>query len=193
MSAILRSTLNTRILPDGSGRFIRSDAPIHLTCEEINQLRNSGVTTIVDLRSPEEAAAKPCPLQHAEGFCYHLLPVTGGGNTPLSREHLHEVYRNMVDARMDEILTLLLHAPSRILYFCTAGKDRTGVVSALLLRRLGCSDDVIIRDYMASKSNLMDMLTAYAAAHPEVSLDVIVPREENISLLLHHTAEQSRA
>ena len=90
----------------------------------------------------------------------------------------------MIDRQMDQILDTILNAKSNVMYFCTAGKDRTGVVSALILRRLGFSDDVIIDDYMKSKDNLMDMLTAYVKSHPEVDLEIIIPHRENMERLL---------
>jgi protein-tyrosine phosphatase len=92
----------------------------------------------------------------------------------------------MVDKQMDNILNTILNATSNVMYFCTAGKDRTGVVSALLLKRLGISEDVIIEDYMKSKENLLDMLTAYVKNHPEVDIDIIIPQEENIRHILEN-------
>ena len=184
MASLLKSTLNTRTLPIGGMRYIRSDAPINLTEEEIQWLIDNDITTLVDLRATEELERKPCPLRDMPEFTYHHLPVTGGGDTPKSREHLHEVYRGMVDEQMEIILDTILNATSNVMYFCTAGKDRTGTVSALLLRRLGATEDVIVEDYMASKENLMDMLVAYVTQHPEVDLDIIVPQEENMRKLL---------
>lgn len=184
MSSLFKSTLNTRALSIGGLRYIRSDAPLLLTEEEIRWLLENKITTLVDLRSVEEVERKPCLLKGAEGFTYYHLPVTGGGGTPKSREHLHEVYRKMVDEQMDIILDTILEAPSNVMYFCTAGKDRTGVVSALLLKRLGAAEAVIVEDYMMSKENLMDMLTAYVQEHPEVDIEIIVPREENIKKVL---------
>ena len=70
------------------------------------------------------------------------------------------------------------------MYFCTAGKDRTGVVSAIILKRLGFDDEVIIDDYMESGDNLMDMLTDYVRVHPEVDLEIIVPHRENMERFL---------
>ena len=81
---------------------------------------------------------------------------------------------------MNIILETILSATSNVMYFCTAGKDRTGVVSALLLKKLGAKEDVIIEDYMMSKGNLSDMLTAYVREHPEVDIEIIIPHEENI-------------
>ena len=184
MGSLLRSTLNTRALPVGGLRYIRSDAPLCLTEEEIQWLLDNHITTLVDLRSAQELEHKPCPLQDVAGFTYYHIPVTGGGDTPKSREHLYEVYRGMVDAQMDAILETILNAASNVMYFCTAGKDRTGVVSALLLKRLGISEEVIVEDYMKSKDNLLDMLTSYVKNHPEVDIDIIVPQEENIRQVL---------
>lgn len=184
MGSLLKSTLNTRTLPLGGMRYIRSDVPLCLTEKEIQWLLDQHVTTLVDLRSTEEVERRPCPLQGREGFTYHHLPVTGGGDTPKSREHLHQVYRGMVDEQMEIILDTIMNAASNVMYFCTAGKDRTGVVSALLLKRLGASENVIVEDYMASKENLWDMLTAYGQSHPDVDMDIIIPREENIRKVL---------
>lgn len=184
MGSLLRSTLNTRALPVGGLRYIRSDAPLCLTEEEIQWLLDNHITTLVDLRSAQELERKPCPLQDVAGFTYYHIPVTGGGDTPKSREHLYEVYRGMVDAQMDAILETILNAASNVMYFCTAGKDRTGVVSALLLKRLGISEEVIVEDYMKSKDNLLDMLTSYVKNHPEVDIDIIIPQEENIRQVL---------
>ena len=100
------------------------------------------------------------------------------------REHLHIVYRQMVDEKMERIIDAIMNAESNVMYFCTAGKDRTGVVSAVILKRLGFRDEVIIDDYMQSKDNLMDMLLAYVGAHPEVDIKIIIPHRENMENLL---------
>jgi len=184
MGSLLKSTLNTRALPIVGMRYIRSDAPLDLTKEEIQWLLNNDITTLVDLRSEQELEHGPCPLQQMEGFTYYHLPVTGGGDTPKSRVHLHELYQRMVDEQMVTILNTILNATSNVMYFCTAGKDRTGVVSALLLKRLGISEDIIVEDYMQSKENLLDMLTTYVKNHPEVDIDIVIPQEENIRRVL---------
>ena len=184
MSSLLKSTRNTRALPTGTMRYIRSDAPLNLTEEEIGWLLDNNITTLVDLRSAGEVRRQPCGLADKEAFQYYHLPVTGGGDTPKSIEHLHTVYLQMIDGQMEKIIDTIMSAKSNVLYFCTAGKDRTGVVSAVLLRKLGYSDEVIIEDYMKSRDNLIDFLTAYVQEHPEVELEIIVPHAENMTELL---------
>lgn len=184
MGSILSSTLNTRTLPVDGMRYIRSDAPLNLTEEEIQWLLDNNITTLVDLRSVQELERKPCPLQKMEEFTYYHLPVTGGEGIPKSREQLYESYQGMIDEQMEFILNTILNAASNVMYFCTAGKDRTGVVSALLLKSLGVSEDVILEDYMESKDNLMDMLIAYAEKNPKADIDIMIPQEENIRRIL---------
>ena len=53
MSSLLKSTRNTRALPTGTMRYIRSDAPTNLTEEEIQWLLDNNITTVIDLGSEE--------------------------------------------------------------------------------------------------------------------------------------------
>ena len=103
MSSLLQSTLNTRALPTGDMRFIRSDFPGKLTDDEVYWLRQNGITTIIDLRGRKEYAQNPCRLESAEGFTYYHLPVTGGGDPPDSPEAVATVYLKMIDDQMDRI------------------------------------------------------------------------------------------
>ena len=128
MPSLFQSTLNTRPLPTGDMRFIRSDCPEKLTDEEVEWLRQNRVATVVDLREKKEYERKPCRLETEDGFTYYHLPVTGGGDTPKSPEAVASVYLGMLDAQMDRIVQTIMGAKSNVLYFCGAGKDRTGVV-----------------------------------------------------------------
>ena len=98
MASLLNSTMNTRALPTGCLRYVRSDAPLSVTPDEIQWLLDNRITTLVDLRSEEEVQKRPCPLAANPSFVYHHLPVTGGGDTPASRADLHRVYKQMQDA-----------------------------------------------------------------------------------------------
>lgn len=82
----MNSTLNTRALPTGDLRYIRSDFPGSLSDGEVQWLVDNNITTIVDLREEKEYKIKPCRLEMENGFTYYHLPVTGGGDTPSSPE-----------------------------------------------------------------------------------------------------------
>ncbi len=184
MGSLLQSTRNTRALPTGDMRYIRSDYPGSLTDEEADWLRKNNIITIVDLRERKEYAQNPCRLEIEDGFTYYHLPVTGGGDTPRSPEEVAEVYLQMLDEQMKKIISTIMTAKSNVMFFCSAGKDRTGVVSAIILKKLGYSDQAVINDYMKSKDNLMEFLTSYVKEHPEVDMNIVIPNEENIKRVL---------
>ena len=92
--------------------------------------------TIVDLRDKTEYTQRVCRLEYEEGFVYYHLPVTGGGSVPASPEAVANSYVKMVDAQMVEIVDTIMSAKTNVLFFCNAGKDRTGVVSAFILKRM---------------------------------------------------------
>ena len=184
MGSLLQTTLNTRALPIGNLRYIRSDYPGKLTEDEVKWLRKNDITTIVDLREEKEYKTRQCRLEKEDGFTYYHLPVTGGGDTPESPEAVARTYLGMLDGQMERIISTIMNAESNVMFFCGAGKDRTGVVSAIILKKLGYSDQVIIDDYMETKDNLMGFLTEYAKEHPDLGIEIIIPKEDNIKKVL---------
>lgn len=184
MSLIFRSTRNTRpIFPD-SVRFIRSDVPTAVSQEEARWLIDHNITTIIDLRTETERKRKICPLSADKRFRYYCMPVTGGDVIPLSVDAVPKSYIHMVDDKLYETIRFMQTVPSNVLYFCNAGKDRTGVVSAILLRNAGAAEEYIVDDYMKSKDNLKDMLDAYSLQNPEIDLNIITPNERYIKEFL---------
>ena len=184
MGSIFKSTLNTRYLPTGDMRYIRSDFPDNLSDREMEWLIENDVTTIVDLREEKEYLIKPCSLEEDDRFAYYHMPVTGGGDTPKSPEAVATTYLGMLDDMMDTIIDTIMNAKSKVMYFCGAGKDRTGVVSAIILKKIGFDESVIIDDYMETKDNLMEFLKEYVNKHPEVDINIIIPNENNIKKVL---------
>lgn len=189
MSSLLESTKNTRaILPD-SLRFIRSDVPDKITPQDIQWLIDNNITTAVDLREESEYTARRCPLEDNSAFTYHHMPVTGGNAVPTSVEGVPQSYIKMADDYMESIIETIMNAPSNVIYFCSAGKDRTGIVSAIILNRLGFSRQFIIDDYMQSGENLKDMIEVYASRFPQACKAAMIPQESYIeSFLDHYTA-----
>ena len=59
MGSILQTTLNTRALPTGNFRYVRSDYPGKLTDDEVRWLYQNDITTIVDLREEKEYVSRP--------------------------------------------------------------------------------------------------------------------------------------
>ncbi|MBQ8527885.1 MAG: tyrosine-protein phosphatase [Lachnospiraceae bacterium] len=189
--SMLNSTLNTRaILPD-SLRYIRSDVPDKLTEQETEWLLQENITTIVDLRTEVEREKRKCTLADDNRFKYLCMPVTGGNVVPGSVDEVSKSYIAMADEQMKAIITAICEAKTNVLYFCNAGKDRTGVVSAIILVRAGMDEDYIVGDYMKSKENLQPMLEEFAKQCPQVDIRVITPDERYIKEFLEWLKESS--
>lgn len=180
MASLLSSTLNTRFVLPGSDRLVRSDALTAPTGADVRWLIAHQVTTLIDLRSDAECARKPCPLAEHDGFTYRRMPVTGGNAMPDSPADVPRSYAAMADAQMTRIIGCIDSAPAGVIFFCTAGKDRTGVVSALLQKRAGLSREEIIRDYLRSGENLRERLKYYGRLHPEIDPDIYFPQRAHM-------------
>lgn len=181
---IFESTKNTRSILEGDTKYIRSDVPTVVSEDERDWLLSNNITTIIDLRTDKERAKKRCPLIDDSRFSYHSFTITGGDIVPKCVDDVAKSYISMVDEKFNTIIDFLLTVDSSVLYFCNAGKDRTGVVSAILLHKLGKSNEYIINDYMKSKGNLEAVLKDYAKINPSIDINVITPQERYISELL---------
>lgn len=177
MPSLLASTANTRLVLPGNDRLLRSDAPLSPTHEDVAFLLSRGITTLIDLRSKEEVNRKPCPLARDSRFTYHHMPVTGGNAMPVSPEDVPRSYLRMVDQQMEHILRIIRQSEG-VMYFCAAGKDRTGVVSALLQREYGMLPETIAAEYAISGENLKAMFAIFHAAHPDINVDIYTPKKE---------------
>ena len=149
------------------GSLYRGDLPKQVTQADRQRLRELGITTVVDLRSKEEIERKPDPLAQELGIRYLHCPLAGDGRVPAPDE-VPLSYMEMADGtgQMAGALQAIAEAPQAVLFHCTAGKDRTGVVAALLLWLAGVSEEDILADYIVSGPYLQQMLRAYCEAHP---------------------------
>lgn len=149
--------------PSGSTafkRFVRSAELSNITPQETDVLIDYGIKTILDLRSPEEVKALPNPLSKDSRFNvlnYDLLPRTNAEETflqsHLSRMALDDLYIHILgmNARIGEVLRIIdLHDDGTVLFHCSAGKDRTGIIAMLLLSLAGVDDTDILSNYQVS-------------------------------------------
>lgn len=188
---MLNSTLNTRAILPNSLRYVRSDVPDKITGQETEWLLQENIITIVDLRTEDEREKRKCPLAEDNRFKYLCMPVTGGNVVPKSVDDVSKSYIAMVDEQMKVIIAAICGAKTNVLYFCNAGKDRTGVVSAILLMQSGMDEEYIVRDYMKSKENLRPMLESFAKQCPQVDIRVITPHERYMKEFLEWFEESS--
>lgn len=186
------------------GLLYRSDALSELTPGDWGKLQQRNVRTIIDLRSETERMAAPILAQ--EGIlCLHfsLMNQLDGSLKSASRENIIE------SMKLDYEKTLfgnlgcaaqILHAilermdSGAVLFLCSAGKDRTGIVAALVLYLCGVMKEDIIADYIVSATynadginkKLENMPPQMLAMVPDMQLlkDCFSSKPETIQALL---------
>jgi len=158
----MRSVLNARDLgglkgTNGyipHGRFYRTATLAHASAADRDTLHARGVKLDIDLRTWVEAEAKSDVLERDPRFTYRRLSLLDSGASEWLRS-LRGVYTHTLDGHQSSIRDVF-HAMATydgggaILYHCTSGKDRTGMVTAILLDLAGVSRDAIVRDYAIS-------------------------------------------
>jgi protein tyrosine/serine phosphatase len=144
------------------GLVYRSDALHRLTATDVAHLRDElAIATVIDLRSTAELRAEgPGPLAAARIRVHHLPLFDAEVGHAADRPDLHTLgdrYVLLAEFAREPIarvLAALADAPGPAVYHCAAGKDRTGVVTAVLLGLLGVPEEVIVADYVATQEHL---------------------------------------
>jgi protein-tyrosine phosphatase len=143
-------------------RLFRSDALHQLDAGGTAALARLGLRTVVDLRTQPEVDNAPSALDGLSARVRHISLLAGDlESLPLS---LEEIYRYVIDECGDRIAAAVapLCGADAVpaLVHCSAGKDRTGIVIALVLGVLGVPDEVIAADYALSGGYLDPSRTA---------------------------------
>lgn len=147
------------------GQVFRSDGLQHLTEKDLRKLREEiRLGTVIDLRSPvevEETGTGPI-AEHAEIIPMPLFRQTREQaaaqqpqfTVPANMGELYFLMLTFAREPIVEVVRILARAETPTVFHCAAGKDRTGVISALLLSILGVPDQTIVADYAFSRQNI---------------------------------------
>jgi len=142
--------------------LFRSDGLQHLTERDVTRVRDDlGIRDVVDLRSTREIRSDGRGRLADDAFRFHHVPLFDGDVTapPELAQELTLADRYILLAEMAKepiarVITTIAESPAPAVYHCAAGKDRTGVISAILLGLLGVPDAIIVADYAATQENL---------------------------------------
>jgi protein-tyrosine phosphatase len=131
---------------------VRSDHLGHLTAPGRAALVEYGVTTVIDLRSASEAVDKPNPFADGSGpaYVHHELIDDANMRQIGDSPDMFDRYLMILDNRPQAfraIFESVAAAGGGVLFHCYAGKDRTGLIAAMLLDLAGVSRDDIAVDY----------------------------------------------
>ena len=147
---------------------VRADSVRRLSAAGWSQLVDYGIERIVDLRFHDELEADPPATIPVEVVHVPVLPDPASADwheigalldaSPDSVSAMQAVYLEFLDrysAGFGQALAAVAGAPrGGVLVHCMAGKDRTGLVAALLLRVAGVSIQDVAADYALTEQNL---------------------------------------
>ncbi len=183
----LEGTLNTRdiggyVTGDGRKtrwrRFLRSDSLHQLSAKDQQDLLDYGVRTIIDLRRSAEMQDQRNVFFGSDKVTYYHQNMAGDmelrewQRTPPGIEYVERKrwrYSVVLDKRMSEVrdtlCTLAASDTLPALVHCTAGADRTGIITALVLGIAGVPAEIIAQDYALTARF---HLPIHLEAHPEI-------------------------
>jgi len=147
------------------GVVYRSQA-LSLSSSDLATVDTLGITNDYDLRTTSEIASSPDVVP--AGATYTNLNVMAGISiTPTltsaaaAEQYMQEIEQDFVTnatarAAFGSLLTGIADSNGATLYHCTAGKDRTGWATAVLLTLLGVPQDTVTQDYLLSNTYYYD-------------------------------------
>jgi protein-tyrosine phosphatase len=157
--------------------LFRADGLGELTQADLTILRELGICTVVDLRSGDEVEQSRFDVD-AHPVTFHHFPFIKSLPNVEEFERapgfLGDQYTEMLDEATSQIVGALtaLAAPDArpAVFHCTAGKDRTGLLSALVLSLLGVPEETVVADYALSGEAMARLRAKLIVKYPDGKL-----------------------
>lgn len=132
------------------GRIFRSGATPLLSEADRARIGALGLTQMIDLRSSEERVLAPTRIEGVPytAVGYPMSRIIGAGG--MDAETLYRGFPSLLAPQMRLLFRALADGRGPVVYNCSAGQDRTGFATALILSVLGVPRAVILRDYLLS-------------------------------------------
>lgn len=157
--------------------LFRADGLSQLTTEDKAQITELGIATVIDLRTALEVDARGRFPEDMGAVSYYHLPLTdtfpGEEQAPAwdDAAFVTARYLGMLAEGTEsvaEAVRILAEPRNRpAVFHCSVGKDRTGVLAAVMLGFLGVSDDIIVEDYALSRRAMLQMLDSLRREYPD--------------------------
>ena len=174
----------------------------YITKNGIKSIKEYNITDVVDLRSNIES--KNLGYGHASELKIHSAPMIKDSSfisnvgVRLGRKHEYENYLKEGRKSFKILFAAINNAAGAVYLHCAVGKDRTGVVSSVLLMALGVSREDILKDYIYSKQSVKLILPSLASsgvyndfANPNWSYQI--PKADDISHIIDFIGDQAGA
>ena len=183
----LGGILNQDGIPSQFGRFLRTDVPTGLTPQIQNNFQHIPLRLVIDLRTTEEIQAEPNSFADHKDIAYRHIPLLYHDEIDafcqVIPEHvdnmLGRLYFYLIDQFPDRIALVFRtmaqydYDDGAILFHCSMGKDRTGIIAALLQDLIQQSDEDIIADYQISAAYLAPKIERLKDLYPGNRIQLI--------------------
>lgn len=179
--------------------LLRADDLCRLTPAGEQALFDYGVRMVIDLRWPADAQSHPNFLHREPGAIQHQS-ISLLGDTIQTwiatrpqrpKERFNCLVLQYFQTEVRTVLQTIAAAPEGgVLFHCVSGKDRTGVIAALLLALVHVETEIIVQDYGLSTEKLRE---PYLVAYPndrEATLERVRCPPEQIHNMIAHIQEQ---
>ncbi len=181
--------------------FLRADDLGRLTQRDIELLMAYGLVAVIDLRSASELRALPDPFAQDSRVLYINIPLMNEDVNPnpdlmktserIDRPgYLIDAYQEMLVSSKPAIKRIFEfiagQKPGCVLYHCAGGKDRTGVLSALLLGVAGVGDADILANYSVTYTYLRqnkEMMKLSGTYPPSVMYSLVEYMEPALEMI----------
>lgn len=180
-----------------SGLFLRSGSPEWLTPEQVEVVKVYGVKTVIDLRAIDELNSTGNPFEKDPDIKFYSIPLLNSDPNDSEdktieyiRTHTLGDYYVIIGEEMGdkiaEIMRVLLNSEGLVLFHCAHGKDRTGVIAAILYMLCGASREDIITNYAVSYNYLEDFLKPYINKLPDDLKHILRSDAHNMATFLDY-------
>lgn len=143
--------------------YIRGSSPANATDKDLEQLYDYGIRAVIDLRSDFEKENQPNRLKGYKDVDYYEVNLLQEKTTKVVPEQIKN-YKDLsglyiytlevMKETIKQVFDIFMKYPyDAVMFHCSAGKDRTGVIAGLLLELVGCHDYDIVKDYSESYEN----------------------------------------
>lgn len=150
-----------------SHKYIRASSPANATHADVLFLKDYGVKAVIDLRSDFEKEQQVNPFQKTKDIDFYEVNLFNSTKASIVPDEVKQykdlggVYIYMLEAAKKQFYDLfqifLKYPYDTVLFHCSAGKDRTGIIAALLLDLIGCHEYDIVKDYSESYENNLEI------------------------------------
>lgn len=168
-------------------RLFRSGEFSKITRDDFGRLtREIGLASVIDLRSAFERERQGIGLLAEASIRYHAISflIDGGdrkgderrfrGFSSMGEFYVYLTGKKEFGQRIIDALEIIAEVENHPLVFhCAIGKDRTGILAAVLLSALGVEDEDIIEDYALSAPYMIELISS-KNRHPEIDATVKV-------------------